>query len=462
MPFHHLLLGALGEGFTGTLTLRCMKSGKLVEKRLFFLGGEPTHVTSNQVSECLGRLLLRAKKITKEAYQESLAQLKNSNKLQGDILIDMGAISPEERDLALRWQTELKILDVFGWMEGQFAFSSDTPVKRRVVSLNVVDLIYRGLSEHIDPDALKAKAEELMDMTVFPVENSAANPNYVKFPKPERRVFEKLFDPPKRLREIFPISTVLPARTFRFIWVLHMMGAVTFQEVTKEAGAELLEESNLRTRVRKSYKLNHFEILEVHEISDTEGVKRGYARMESIFGPKSVVGLKPEVQELAAKYLELCVKARDALLDTQARQRYRLETCGESRCRTFSNLQMSKGEGELFLKQDYKEGIALFGSAVEIFPPNVEARALYGLALFLSAYPGNREIARKGMEQIQAAVKGGGRLSRTHVCLGIAYRVMKKREDAARAFKAAIQANPGNAEAHHLLSTLDRKLGEKF
>ncbi|NOZ87925.1 MAG: DUF4388 domain-containing protein [Deltaproteobacteria bacterium] len=462
-PFHALLVEALKHGFTGTLVMRTTRNDKPVEKKIFFLGGEPTYVTSNLVTECLGKLLLRANKITKEQNQESLKLLKTSlNKFQGDILIEIGAITPEERDLSLKWQAEIKIMDIFSWEDGSFAFSNNTPVKKRVLTLNIIDLAYRGLKQHLDPELLKERSKALMDMTVVPTKNTDINPNYIRFPKAERRLFENLFDPPKRLREIFPLSTMLPHKTFRIIWALHELGILDFEYIQKDLGAEIYDPAALSERIKKAPGQTYFEILEIHEISGRRDVEKGFERLAGLFSPQAVANRSPEVQALAAQFLELAEKARDYLIEDDRRRRYRLQTSGESRCRTFSTMQQGKGESELFLKQDYKNAIELFYSSTEIFPPNVEAKALLGLSIFMKSFPVDRKGFLKGLEIIKQAMSAGKNVPRAFICAGLAYRAMKKRAEAHNAFTMALKIKPSDGEARHLLNTLDKKLGQKL
>ena len=57
-----------------------------------------------------------------ETLAESLRQMKASKKRQGELLVEMGALSPYNLSRALVLQMEAKLLEVFAWREGRFAF----------------------------------------------------------------------------------------------------------------------------------------------------------------------------------------------------------------------------------------------------------------------------------------------------------------------------------------------------
>jgi CheY-like chemotaxis protein len=81
--------------------------------------GCPFAVRSNLAREALGRRLMDAGRIDERVYNESIRRAKALNKRQGEILIQMGAISEAELRSALASQAEDKLLDVFAWTEGK-------------------------------------------------------------------------------------------------------------------------------------------------------------------------------------------------------------------------------------------------------------------------------------------------------------------------------------------------------
>ena len=90
-----------------------------VKKIVSFADGYPFSVRSNLLGECLGQILLEKKLITGEVLSASVARMQREKRQQGQILIEMGALSPYNLQRALVDQVEAKLLEVFAWTDGQ-------------------------------------------------------------------------------------------------------------------------------------------------------------------------------------------------------------------------------------------------------------------------------------------------------------------------------------------------------
>ncbi len=95
-----------------------------VKKIVFFAEGYPFSVRSNLLGECLGQILLEKKLITGEVLSASVARMQKEKRQQGQILIEMGALSPFNLQRALVDQLEAKLLEVFAWTDGKFMFKA--------------------------------------------------------------------------------------------------------------------------------------------------------------------------------------------------------------------------------------------------------------------------------------------------------------------------------------------------
>ncbi len=117
-----------------------------VRKALFFNGGKVVFGTSNVSSDRLGEVLLAEGKITREQNDLSLRAL-SRGKRQGRVLVEMGALSPDDLWTGVQSQVQEIVLGVFKWGEGQFHFEeSPLPEKERItVDLDVTALVLEGL-----------------------------------------------------------------------------------------------------------------------------------------------------------------------------------------------------------------------------------------------------------------------------------------------------------------------------
>ncbi|MBI5511309.1 MAG: response regulator [Deltaproteobacteria bacterium] len=105
-----------------------------IKKIIYLKEGNPVQVKSNLVSECLGQILLKERLITKAQCEKSVAAIKETGQKQGEILVQMGALTPKNLAFALDLQLETKLYETFAWETGEYRFNDN---------LEVVD----GLSE---------------------------------------------------------------------------------------------------------------------------------------------------------------------------------------------------------------------------------------------------------------------------------------------------------------------------
>ena len=139
------------EGKTGVVKLQ---RGKIA-KELFFRRGWLLFGRSNVVNECLGRILTDVGKITQEELDLCLARMKAEKKRQGEILIEMELLSPDDVYFALKYQLKRRAIDVISWEEGQFQFVEGVeldPTITDVTRIPVPALLYEGIKEIYSPE----------------------------------------------------------------------------------------------------------------------------------------------------------------------------------------------------------------------------------------------------------------------------------------------------------------------
>jgi len=115
-------------------------------KALYLSEGKVVFATSNVPADRLGEVLLREGKISREQNDLSIRALA-AGKRQGRVLVEMGALSPEDLWSAVQSQVKEIVFSVFRWGEGQFHFEeSALPERERItVDLDVTTLILEGL-----------------------------------------------------------------------------------------------------------------------------------------------------------------------------------------------------------------------------------------------------------------------------------------------------------------------------
>jgi len=128
------------------------------KKIVLVADGYPFSVRSNLLGECLGQILLEKKLITGQTLAASVARMQKEKRQQGQILIEMGALSPYNLQRALVDQVEAKLLEVFSWGDGKFMFkaSAEMPPAATRLERPPAALILEGIRRHYDEARQKA------------------------------------------------------------------------------------------------------------------------------------------------------------------------------------------------------------------------------------------------------------------------------------------------------------------
>jgi DNA-binding response OmpR family regulator/tetratricopeptide (TPR) repeat protein len=153
-PMARVLQRLYATRATGSLLLLRDSTKKIV----LLAEGYPVSVRSNLLGECLGQILLEKKLITSEALTASVARMQKEKRQQGQILVEMGALSPYNLQRALVEQIEAKLLEIFSWPDGKFMFKAGAEVPAGATRLErpPAALILEGIRRHYDDAHQKA------------------------------------------------------------------------------------------------------------------------------------------------------------------------------------------------------------------------------------------------------------------------------------------------------------------
>jgi hypothetical protein len=126
---------------TGTLYLR----RALVEKRIVFQSGEIYSSWSNHPRESLGQFLVRDRLIGEEQLFRALLQQERRGKMLGGILVEDGALTPEQLRRALQTKAEETVYDLFQWPDGEFQFRDGEFAEVFHIELPVTHVVLEGI-----------------------------------------------------------------------------------------------------------------------------------------------------------------------------------------------------------------------------------------------------------------------------------------------------------------------------
>ena len=143
----YLLVYLHNNRLTGTLDINSK-----YEISIFTDQGNPYFAAGGSGETLLGKILLNKNKITKYQYDRAVEEIKNDkdNRI-GEILVNLGMITPHELYEYLEIQLREKILESFLYLEGEFKFTATNEVRDDLYysKLDSSEIIHDGFNRYV-------------------------------------------------------------------------------------------------------------------------------------------------------------------------------------------------------------------------------------------------------------------------------------------------------------------------
>jgi curved DNA-binding protein CbpA len=201
-PFPHLLVYALERRLTGSFELSLNAASVAT---MLVSGGCPAKIRTSEPIHYLGTVLTELRMISPEQLQTSLGRMQESPRLQGQILLEMGAIAPAALDAGLRSQVERKVEHLFTLSnETTFTYYDGVDLLQRYggppTPIDPFPVLWRGVREspaweHVDATLRRIGTAVLRASASAQLERFAFSPH-------EREVVERLRQRPTRIVDI--------------------------------------------------------------------------------------------------------------------------------------------------------------------------------------------------------------------------------------------------------------------
>lgn len=209
------------------------KSGHLAvkngpkEKTIDVMDGYPVVVSTNVEDEYFGNFLVRNGILTAEQRDESVTRMKESGRLQGTVLIEMGILTPQQVVNYLKLQIREKLFEIFSWTSGTYRFTADAAVAGDVqnVDMSVANIIQEGVRAHYTFDRLEKQLAGYWEHYLQLGSDRRYRFQDIKLTPGEAKIHE-MVDGTKTFDEIVSASPVSRERTLQVLFTLIISGMV--------------------------------------------------------------------------------------------------------------------------------------------------------------------------------------------------------------------------------------------
>lgn len=149
---------------TGRMLIAC--DGR--QKEIYWRTGRPEYVTSTARKELLGEYLVQRGLITRAQLNEGLARISDFNGRLGDALLHANHISTGDLFEALGDHVKAKLVDLFSWTKGVYAFFADeqTTIQILPLELNAYTVINAAIRTQIPIEQIQRYVDARAHMPV--------------------------------------------------------------------------------------------------------------------------------------------------------------------------------------------------------------------------------------------------------------------------------------------------------
>lgn len=445
---------------TGLLHLSLNERKKVV----YFMEGYPIFVRSNLIRECLGKMLVRKGIIDERECEESLKKVKETGRLQGTVLIEMGYLTPQQLHDVLKLQASEKLIEIFAWKEGEYRFTHAQNFKKNVTRINLspANLILQGLRNYYSEKMLDKLLEPYL--SYYPAVSS--NPHYrfqdLELTNRDASVLDECRGD-KTFEEILdkhPLSKLENKQLLATLLIVNMLESRELP-LSPEQQSTLFTDAPDKTEKRESFLSDYtrmmqqdfFALLGVSHDAKTEDIRRAYVQMAKKYHPDRYLqdNISNDLKQKTNSLFQRIGEAHETLADPARKKAYLSELTGEGKKKDSEADQILRAEtafqkGMVLLKvNNFAEARAELKKAVDLYSKEPEYFVYLAWCIFKNAQKDTEKDQAKKM--ILKALQMNPDLDKAHFFLGQMLKEEGKTREAEKRFERAIQCNPNNTEA---------------
>jgi hypothetical protein len=306
-------------------------------KKVYLHKGDAVFASSTDEDDRLGETLTKVGKITMEQYDTSVEHLKKTGKRQGEILVELGYLTPQEIIWGVKYQIRDIIYSLFELQDAEYEFNEAEIPSDEIITLkmSMANLIYEGVKRIHNLNSIRKELPDMDSVLKLSMDPVSLFQDIVLSSMDKKMLF--MIDGKKTVRELINISSN-SFQAMKSLYVLCSTGILEEnQNVTEKAEDAVIlddilkafhdEEDALRKRIDILYSnlnsLSESELLEIDEKSDGETLKNNYYKLVKEFHPDRYLSFPdPSVKNKVITVLEEITKAYSLLKDDERREDY--------------------------------------------------------------------------------------------------------------------------------------------
>jgi hypothetical protein len=318
---------------TGTLTVKTPS----FTKKVYLHKGDAVFASSTNEDDRLGETLTKIGKITMEQYERSVELLKKTGKRQGEILVELGYLTPQDIIWGVKYQIKDIIYSLFEIQDAEYEFNEEEIPSNEVITLkmSMANLIYEGVKRINNLNSIRNELPNMRSVLKLSTDPVSLFQDIVLTSIDKKMLF--MIDEKKTVRELI-CSSSNSFQAMKSLYVLLSTGILEEKgnETEKTESTVLLEEilkafhdgeEAFLKRIGVLYsnlsRLSESELLEIDEKSDKVKVKKNYYKLVREFHPDRYLNVNdPSIKDKVIAILEGVTKAYSLLKEDSRREDY--------------------------------------------------------------------------------------------------------------------------------------------
>lgn len=416
VAFPRLLLDLQRARFNGSLRLTRARA----EKTFVFQDGIPIFAESNLASETLGVQLLDRGQITRQQHQQVSDTMHRKQCREGTALLELKLLEPKALFVALKEQVRHRILDVFGWVNGEFVVepTESPPMKAQPFRADLFALIQEGIEIHWNQERVLGDLAPKMEKCAKRTRRVSRIQDRLLWDASVGEFIDAL-DGTRTLWRALQFART--PRCLAAAWLLDAVHALEYPDaladsnspppdieiVSKQAstpltgspetrvagsvadsGADVVLTQEIQEKFARLAELNHYELLGLASDASAQDVRTAYLDAAKRFHPDALsrAGIDGETRQCAGRVFAAIGRAHAVLSKAASRRDYDAHLGSDDTdldAERLAAAETNYRKAEILLRVgNFLGALEYLRPAVELWPEESAYHAALGWALF--------------------------------------------------------------------------------